>query len=107
MSSHLFALEVFLYSVKRLNETVGSDDASQLLKLPGSPPPFSGRGIAIQFLDYPVLYMAAKSVNQSNSSTQYYNCGKRCMFGADPKEIQMLTQEVPNVPPYSSANFRE
>lgn len=107
MESHLFTLEVFLYSIKQLHgKGIGSDEDRDLYRLSGYSPPFTGRGIAIQFLDYPVLYLAPNCKKQGNGSMENYKCGKRCMFAADPKEIQVLIQEVPNALLHTSAKVQ-
>ena len=96
----LFALEVFLYKVTKAyqGEGGGTENSDPVLKIHiGEGVRSGGQGVAIQFLDYPLLVMElpmSTLSNQQQKQVQRFYSGKRCIFSADIQELQFLLSKV-------------
>lgn len=94
MESHLIVLEFFLSSAQSVHEPLDKDPKYDSFPFPGWPLPFLGKGIAVQFLDYPVIYLPTKEHSGSLRNKGDSPCGKRCILDANLNELRLLIQEV-------------
>lgn len=94
MDSHHLVLEFFLSSKQSICKSVEKQGNSDSFEYPGSHLPFLGKGIAVQFLEYPLLYLSTMKEHRNHPSKNEYPCGKRCSLDANLDDMRKLISEV-------------